>query len=163
MICPFMLSLLSQSQFSSSTPLNVIFLIVLTVSKPMFPILSSWSSLLFPGPVAGPHLPLASPKLCRLMIPIHSRSEFRCLLHGAWMEYCHLVSATAQSEVSQSHGSAPPGSREQMERVTTLSVTLRSLLWGQRGCGHQKGCSWTSKMCKTGSFGSSGEDVGGRG
>lgn len=41
LLCPFILSLLSQSQFSSCTPTNVVFLIVLTASKLMFPVLSS--------------------------------------------------------------------------------------------------------------------------
>lgn len=50
LLCSFMLSLLSQSQFFSSTPLNVVFLIVLTASQvcvPHFVLLIfafSWSS-----------------------------------------------------------------------------------------------------------------------
>lgn len=38
LLCPFMLSPLSQSQFFSSTPLNVVFLIVLTASQIRIPL-----------------------------------------------------------------------------------------------------------------------------
>lgn len=67
LLCSFMLSLLSQFQFSLFAPPACCFPHGLaSLQTSVFPILPSWSSLPFPFPAAGPHPLPASPKPCRL-------------------------------------------------------------------------------------------------
>lgn len=89
----------------------------------------------------------ASPKPCRLMISIHSRSEFRCFLPCAWMAYCYSVTVCSVWSVPESLKCSSRHKGLSMWQQWDISHFEETFLRPE-GCGHQKGCSWASKMCK---------------